>query len=192
MCPRFISDLSYNCLLQNTRRILETFLRTQIVISAKTFHSCYDFLFHSCFLFLWKVSWLEHHTCGHQTSPNVIIRSRDHGLPAPAHPSQLVCDEDLIIWRVWRVTRVVMWGVTGAVWRCQVSLSSEDVMWTLSEIHGGHEDCAVTLMQSLASSLWRCDMSTVTGTIMCGLEWSQDGHWGQKCPSWQQQSSGLW
>ena len=122
-------------------------------------YSCYDFSFvPDSFLFsLLKdvVSWLS------SIAP-VITRHRpmrDHGLSAPAHPSQLVCDEDLIIWRVWRVTRVVMWSVTGGVWRCHVSLSSEGVMAALSEIHGyGLCNNLDNLMASLALSLWRCDM----------------------------------
>ena len=147
--------------LQSTRKTLATILRTQIVISAHTFHSCYDFSFvPDSFLFsLLKdvVSWLS------SIAP-VIIRHRpmrDHGLSAPAHPSQLVCDEDLIIWRVWRVTRVVMWSVTGGVWRCHVSFSSEGVMAALSEIRGyGHEDCAITY--TIWWHHWHCHCDAVT------------------------------
>ena len=96
--------------------------------------------------------------------------------PSSAHPSQLVCDEDLIICGPSHDTWHVLWC---EVWHVQYG----DVMWALSEIHGAMDmtpglcNNSADLMPSLVT-LWHCDWA-VSGSLwltnMCGLGWSNYG-----------------
>ena len=162
--------------------------------SAQTFHSRYDFLFvPNSFLFQSllrrkyldsRVSWCLRSSIApvFRHRPLVIIRSRDHGVIRPLHPSVTTClwwGSDHLGPGAWHVTRVVMWGVTGAVWRCHVRTIRD----TWRTWHQRLCNNSADLMPSLASSLWHTDMPLVTLTLVCGLDWSH-GHNCHKYP-WQ-------
>ena len=161
--------------------------------SAQTFHSRYDFLFvPNSFLFqsLLRrkfldslVSWcgLQHRTCVQTSPPGHYPISWPWSYPPPP-PIR----HNLSVMRIWssgacawHVTRVVMWGVTGAVWRCHVRTIRD----TWRTWHQRLCNNSADLMPSLASSLWHTDMSLVTLTLLCGLDWSH-GHCCHKYP-WQ-------